>query len=238
MKNILHQTAQKLIETGKGILAADESTATITKRFDQINLKSTPENGEIQRDALSNNETQWKAIYLVSFCMMKQYGRIVKMKKLIDLLIATDTLIGIKVDTGAKPLALIEGETVTEGLDGLRERLKEYVQLGASFIKWRAVISITDKTPTEYAIQANADALARYAALCQENSLVPIVEPEILMDGDKSKHTIQECYEVTSKTLDIVFDKLTKASVDLKGIILKTEYGNSRYIFTKPSIWV
>ena len=222
MKNILHQIAEKLVENGKGILAADESTATITKRFDQINLQSTPENRRNYREMLFRTTDAMES-YISGVIL---YDETIRQdcqngEKLIDLLIATDTLIGIKVDTGAKPLALLEGETITEGLDGLRERLKEYAQLGASFAKWRAVISITDKTPTDYAIQANADALARYAALCQENSLVPIIEPEILMDGDTSKHTIEKCYEVTSKTLDIVFDELTKASVDLKGIILK-----------------
>ena len=222
MNNILHQIAEKLVENGKGILAADESTATITKRFDQINLQSTPENRRNYREMLFRTTDAMES-YISGVIL---YDETIRQdcqngEKLIDLLIATDTLIGIKVDTGAKPLALLEGETVTEGLDGLRERLKEYAQLGASFAKWRAVISIADKTPTDYAIQANADALARYAALCQENRLVPIVEPEILMDGDKSKHAIEKCYEVTSRTLDIVFDELTKACVDLKGIILK-----------------
>jgi fructose-bisphosphate aldolase class I len=222
MKNILHQIAEKLVENGKGILAADESTATITKRFNQINLQSTPENRRNYREMLfrtkdaMENYISGVILYDETIRQDCQNG-----EKLVDLLAATNTMIGIKVDTGAKSLALFEGETVTEGLDGLRERLSEYAQLGASFAKWRAVISITDKTPTDFAIQTNAHALARYAALCQENEIVPIVEPEILMDDDKSKHTIERCYEVTSKTLDIVFGKLTEAGVDLKGIILK-----------------
>ena len=222
MKNNLHQIAEKLVEDGKGILAADESTATITKRFSQINLQSTPENRRSYREMLFRTKNAMESyisgviLYDETIRQNCQSG-----EKMTDLLVATDTLIGIKVDTGAKSLSLFEGETITEGLDGLRERLYEYKQLGATFAKWRAVISITNKTPTDYAIHTNADALARYASLCQENGLVPIVEPEILMDGDKSKHTINRCYEVTSKTLDIVFAKLIDAKVDLKGIILK-----------------
>ena len=222
MKNILQQIAEKLVENGKGILAADESTATIAKRFSQINLQSTPENRRNYREMLFSTKDAMES-YISGVILFDETIRqdCQDGGKLIDLLISTDTLIGIKVDTGAKSLALFEDETITEGLDGLRERLIEYSQLGASFAKWRAVISITDKTPTDYAIQTNAHALARYAALCQENGLVPIVEPEILMDSDKSVHTIDSCYEVTSKTLDIVFDKLKKAGVDLNGIILK-----------------
>ena len=221
MKN-LYQIAEKLVENGKGILAADESTATITKRFSQINLPSTPENRRNYREMLfqstdaMENYISGVILYDETLRQDSQNG-----EKLTSVLTKTDTLIGIKVDTGAKYLPFHQSETITEGLDGLRERLSEYRQLGASFAKWRAVISITDITPTDYAIEANSDALARYAALCQENGLVPIVEPEILMDGDKSSHTIEKCYEVTSKALDIVFDKLTKANVDLRGIILK-----------------
>ena len=218
----LKQIAQKLVSDGKGILAADESTATIKKRFDQISVLSTNDSRRDYREMLFST---MDAIHdFISGVIL--FDETIRQdcrdgRKITDLLKETDTLIGIKVDTGAKNLALFNNETITEGLDGLRERLIEYHSLGATFAKWRAVIKITEHTPTNYSLVANAHALSRYAALCQEEGIVPIVEPEILMDSHDSQHTIEQCFDVTSKTLRVVFDELTNANVALDGIILK-----------------
>jgi len=218
----LKQIAQKLVSDGKGILAADESTATIKKRFDQISVLSTNDSRRDYREMLfSTMDAMHDFISGVILFdeTIRQDCR--DGRKITDLLKETDTLIGIKVDTGAKNLALFNNETITEGLDGLRERLMEYHSLGATFAKWRAVIKITESTPTNYSLAANAHALSRYAALCQEEGIVPIVEPEILMDSHDSQHTIEQSFDITSKTLSVVFDELTNANVVLDGIILK-----------------
>jgi fructose-bisphosphate aldolase class I len=222
MTDNIQNIAKKLVIDGKGILAADESTATIKKRFDQIDTESNAETRRDYREMLfSTKEAMEKNISGVIL-----YDETIKQKcrdgkKITDLLKETDTLIGIKVDTGVKKLVKFSNETITEGLDGLRERLDEYYNIGASFAKWRAVINITEDTPSDYAIRANSQALARYSALCQESGLVPIVEPEVLMDGENSRHNIDECKIVTSKTLQSVFEELSAAKVDLDGIILK-----------------
>src|SRR3954462_2971240 len=188
MHTELHETAKALVADGKGILAADESTGTIKKRFDSIDLESTEENRRAYRDMLFTTEGAEEYISGVIL-----YDETIRQSSLDGtpfpkLLESKGVIPGIKVDQGAKPLAHAEGETVTEGLDGLRERLSEYYELGARFAKWRATYSITDELPSEYCIWTNAHALARYAALCQEAGIVPIVEPEILQDGT---HTIE-----------------------------------------------
>ena len=218
----LRQIAQKLVSDGKGILAADESTATIKKRFDQISVLSTNDSRRDYREMLFSTMDAMHDFISGVILFDETIRQVCRDgRKITDLLRETDTLIGIKVDTGAKNLALFNNETITEGLDGLRERLIEYHSLGATFAKWRAVIKITESTPTNYSLAANAHALSRYAALCQEVGMVPIVEPEILMDSHDSDHTIEQCFHITSKTLSVVFDELTNANVELDGIILK-----------------
>ena len=214
----LEKTAQAIVADGKGILAADESTGTIKKRFDSIGVDSTEETRRAYRELLfttAGAEEFIGGVILYDETIRQSasdgtpFARLLESKGIVP---------GIKVDEGAKPLALAEGETVTEGLDGLRERLAEYHKLGARFAKWRAVITIDKSIPSEYCIWTNAHALARYAALCQENGLVPIVEPEVLMDGE---HTIQKSYEVTSHTLHAVFTELRDQRVHPEGILLK-----------------
>jgi len=203
---------------GKGILAADESTGTIKKRFDVIKLESTEESRRSYREMLLT--TPGIADYISGVIFYDETLR-QKTKDGVpfpEYLTKLGIVPGIKVDTGAKPLAGYPGETITEGLDGLRERLAEYHKLGARFAKWRAVIDIGDGIPTQFAIQANAHALARYAALCQEADIVPIVEPEVLMDG---AHTIERCEDVTSSVLSTVFRELHSHRVHLEGMILK-----------------
>jgi len=214
----LMHTARGLMARGKGILAADESTATITKRFSAIQLESTEEHRRAYRELLF---TAPAAAESVSGVIL--YDETIRQKTkdgvpFPQYLMKQGMIPGIKVDTGAKPLAGFPGETITEGLDGLRERLSEYRKLGALFAKWRAVIDIGASIPTSYAIEANAAALARYAALCQENGIVPIVEPEVLMDGG---HTLERCDEVTNTVLATVFRQLFAARVLLEGIVLK-----------------
>jgi fructose-bisphosphate aldolase, class I len=214
----LMHTARGLMARGKGILAADESTATITKRFSAIQLESTEEHRRAYRELLF---TAPAAAESVSGVIL--YDETIRQKTKDGMpfpqyLMKQGMIPGIKVDTGAKPLAGFPGETITEGLDGLRERLSEYRKLGALFAKWRAVIDIGASIPTSYAIEANAAALARYAALCQENGIVPIVEPEVLMDGG---HTLERCDEVTNTVLATVFRQLFAAGVLLEGIVLK-----------------
>src|SRR5438132_1345109 len=194
----LHETATAIVAEGKGILAADESTSTIEKRFDSIGIESTEETRRAYRDLLFTTDGAEEFISGVIL-----YDETIRQSALDGtpfpkVLESKGVIPGIKVDTGANPLALAEGETITEGLDGLRGRLEEYRELGARFTKWRAVITIGKDIPSEYCIWTNAHALARYAALAQEAGLVPIVEPEVLMDGD---HTIERSFEVKSRTL-------------------------------------
>jgi fructose-bisphosphate aldolase class I len=214
----LAQTAGALVAPGKGILAADESTSTIKKRFDAIGVENAEPNRRAYRELLFR--TPGIAQFISGVIL---YDETIRQKAadgtpLVKILKDQAILPGIKVDIGAKPLALSPGEVVTEGLDGLRERLIEYRELGAVFSKWRAVITIGDGIPTPYCIEANAHALARYAALSQEQKIVPMVEPEVLMDGS---HSIERCYEVSLATLREVFAQLAAQRVQLEGMLLK-----------------
>ncbi len=217
-KQRLVQTAQALVAEKKGILAADESGGTIKRRFDTINVESTEENRRNYREMLFR--TARVADFVSGVILfdetIRQDGA--DGTPLVKVLSDQGIIPGIKVDKGTIPLPEAPDELVTEGLDGLRDRLKEYEELGAGFTKWRAVISITDTTPTSYAVTTNAHALARFAALSQEAGLVPIVEPEILRDGD---HSIDRCFEVTEETLREVFDQLAQQKVLLEGMLLK-----------------
>jgi fructose-bisphosphate aldolase class I len=207
-----------MVAAGKGILAADESDGTIKKRFDSINVSSTEENRRSYREFLFT--TKGIEEYISGVILFDETIR-QKTKDgtpFAEFLANLGIVPGIKVDKGAKSLAGAPGETVTEGLDGLRDRLSEYYELGARFTKWRAVINIGDGLPSRYAINANAHALARYAALSQEANLVPIIEPEVLMDGD---HTIERCYEVSEATLKCVFEELKNQRVSLERMVLK-----------------
>jgi fructose-bisphosphate aldolase class I len=215
----LQQTADEMVAPGKGILAADESSGTIKKRFDSIGVESTEENRRAYREMLFTAKDLGDHISGVILFDETIRQSAADGTSFVDVLKNAGMIPGIKVDTGAKPLAGFPGETVTEGLDGLRERLNEYAGLGARFAKWRAVINIGPGLPTDTAIRANAHALARYAALCQEAGLVPMVEPEILMDGD---HTIDVHAAATERTLSAVYDELFAQRVDLPGTILKT----------------
>jgi fructose-bisphosphate aldolase class I len=216
--NEIETNARKMVAAGKGILAADESDGTIKKRFDSINVSSTEENRRSYREFLFT--TKGIEEYISGVILFDETIR-QKTKDgtpFAEFLANLGIVPGIKVDKGAKSLAGAPGETVTEGLDGLRDRLSEYYELGARFTKWRAVINIGDGLPSRYAINANAHALARYAALSQEANLVPIVEPEVLMDGD---HTIERCYEVSEATLKCVFEELKNQRVSLERMVLK-----------------
>ena len=216
--NDLAQVARALVAPGKGILAADESTATIKRRFEAIGVENTEQNRQAYRELLFR--TPGAADYISGVIL---YDETLRQKAadgtpLVKVLRDQGVSAGIKVDSGAKPLAGRPGELVTEGLDGLRERLAEYRELGAVFAKWRAVITIGDGIPTRGCIEANAHALARYAALCQEAGIVPIVEPEVLMDG---AHSIDTCYDVTLITLHAVFRELASQRVRLREMLLK-----------------
>jgi fructose-bisphosphate aldolase class I len=217
-KMALELNAAAMVAPGKGILAADESSGTIKKRFDKIKLESTAESRRAYRDLLFTVPGAEKHISGVILFDETLRQKSSDGRPFPELLASRGILPGIKVDAGAKSLAGFPGETITEGLDGLRERLAEYRGLGARFAKWRAVIDIGAGIPTRYAIEANAEALARYAALCQEAAIVPIVEPEVLMDGD---HTIERCEEVTDGVLLTVFNALFMQRVHLEGIVLK-----------------
>jgi fructose-bisphosphate aldolase class I len=214
----LEETARALVAPGKGILAADESDGTIKKRFDSIGIESTEENRQAYRDMLFTTdgvEEYISGVILYDETIRQTGLDGTPFPKLLE---SRGIIPGIKVDKGAKPLAHAEGELITEGLDGLRERLNEYRELGARFTKWRAVISIGKNIPSEYCIWTNAHALARYGALSQEAGLVPIVEPEVLMDGD---HTIERAFEVTSRTLHAVFTELRDQRVHFEQMLLK-----------------
>ena len=214
----LNQIALKIVSNGKGILAADESTGTMTKRFDSINVVSNPENRLRFRELLFSANGMENAIGGVILFdeTIKQNTK--SGKSIPELINQSGAVIGIKVDTGSKVLAGSPKEKVTEGLDGLRERLVDYYKFGARFTKWRAVYNIDEKYPSELAVKSNAHALARYAALVQEANMVPIVEPEVLMDGD---HDINKCYEVTAKVLYECYKELKLHHVELKETILK-----------------
>jgi len=214
----LYATARTILADDKGILAADESTGTIAKRFDAIGVESTEETRRAYRNLLFTTEGMERFIGGVILYDETLRQRADDGTPFADLLAAKGVVPGIKVDTGAKPMALHPGELVTEGLDGLRERLAEHYELGARFAKWRAVITIGDGIPTDGCIQANAHALARYAALCQEAGLVPIVEPEVLMDADNS---IETCEDVTGRTLRALYAALYGLDVHLRGTLLK-----------------
>jgi fructose-bisphosphate aldolase class I len=216
--DVLRETAGELVAPGSGILAADESTGTIKKRFDSIGVESTEDNRRAYRDMLFTTPGLGEHISGVILFdeTIRQSAK--DGTPFPELLAKANMIPGIKVDTGAKPLAMFAGETVTEGLDGLRERLSEYRELGARFAKWRATIFCGPDLPTGFAILANAHAMARYAALCQEANIVPIVEPEILMDGD---HTIDACDEATARTLTVLYEQLAEHRVDLAGSLLK-----------------
>lgn len=219
MTETLESIAQAMVAPGKGILAADESSGTIKKRFDAINVESTEENRRDYREMLFRTEEAMKE-HISGVILFDETIR-QKAKDgtpLVELIKKTGAIPGIKVDAGAKPMAGFPGETVTEGLDGLAGRLAEYYGLGARFAKWRAVIDIAEGIPTTACIEANAEALARYAALCQQEKIVPIVEPEVLMDG---AHTAERCLEVTEATLRAVFNRLALHNVKLEGTILK-----------------
>jgi|TARA_E500000178_G_scaffold198769_1_gene196846 fructose-bisphosphate aldolase class I len=214
----LNNIALKILEKGKGILAADESTGTMTKRLEGVNVISTPENRLLFRETLFSSLSMTECIGGVIL-----YDETIKQKSsekimIPELISNMGSYPGIKVDTGAKVLSGSPDEKITEGLDGLRERLKEYYQLGAKFTKWRGVYSISKNFPSKLSIHANAHALARYSALVQECNMVPIVEPEVLMDGE---HSARECYQKTSEVIKKCFEELILHKVDLKGIILK-----------------
>ena len=214
----LNIIVRKILENGKGILAADESTGTMTKRLEGVNVPSTPENRLLFRETLFSASSMKECIGGVILYdeTIKQESS--KKNKIPELISKMNSTPGIKVDTGAKVLAGSPDEKITEGLDGLRERLKEYYKLGAKFTKWRGVYSISKDYPSKVSIQANAHALARYSALVQEANMVPIVEPEVLMDGE---HSAKDCFKKTSEVIKKCFDELILHKVDLKGIILK-----------------
>ena len=213
----LNNIALKIIGNGKGILAADESTGTMTKRLDKVNIKSTPENRLNFRHTLFTSNSMNNCIGGVIL-----YDETIKQtfnsKTIPEIISETGVIPGIKVDTGAKVLATSPKEKITEGLDGLRERLKEYYKLGARFTKWRGVYTITNEFPSKLAIHSNSHALARYAALAQDEGMVPIVEPEVLMDGN---HNAVTCLNKTSEVIKKCFDELILHKIELKGVILK-----------------
>lgn len=215
----LIQVANAMVAPGKGILAADESSATIKKRFDAIGVESTADSRRDYREMMFRTQDAMKnhisGVILYDETIRQNAKDGTPLVKLIE---AAGSIPGIKVDAGAKPFANFAGETITEGLDGLRERLNEYYKLGARFAKWRGVIDVSATIPTWGAVKANMHALARYAALCQEANIVPIVEPEVLMDGD---HNIERCAEVTEWVIKTLYQELFEARVVLEGTVLK-----------------
>jgi fructose-bisphosphate aldolase class I len=218
MDAVLTETARALVAPGKGILAADESSGTIKKRFDTIGCDSTEDRRRAYREMLFTTEgaaDHISGVILFDETIRQNASDGRPLPKVLE---SVGIIPGIKVDKGAVALAKSPDELVTDGLDGLRERLVEYRGLGARFAKWRAVITIGARIPSRLCLEVNAHALARYAALCQDEGIVPIVEPEVLMDGD---HSIERCYQVTSDTLHAVFDALYAQRVDLRGMLLK-----------------
>ena len=214
----LNKIALRILSNGRGILAADESTGTMTKRLEAINVPSSSENRLLFRETLFSSEGMKNCIGGVIL-----YDETIKQisnsnKTIPHLISSSDTIPGIKVDTGAKVLAGSPEEKITEGLDGLRERLKEYYKLGARFTKWRGVYNISNKHPSKLSVHSNAHALARYSALVQECGMVPIVEPEVLMDGN---HSAEDCFNKTSEVIKKCFEELILNNTDLTGMILK-----------------
>jgi fructose-bisphosphate aldolase, class I len=214
----LNKIVLKILSNGKGILAADESTGTMTKRLESVNVPSSSENRLLFRETLFSSESMKNCIGGVIL-----YDETIKQtagskQKIPELISSAGAIPGIKVDTGAKVLASSPEEKITEGLDGLRERLKEYYELGAKFTKWRGVYNISNNYPSKLSIHSNAHALARYSALVQECGMVPIVEPEVLMDGD---HSAEDCFNKTSQVIKKCFEELIFHNIDLSGIILK-----------------
>jgi fructose-bisphosphate aldolase class I len=224
--NEMYKTAEALVAPGKGILAADESDPTIKKRFDAVAVASTEDNRRDYREMLFATPGLEQFISGVILFDETIRQRSAEGVRLVEMLASRRIIPGIKVDKGAKPLAFAEGETVTEGLDGLRSRFEEYRGLGARFGKWRAVYSIGEGRPSEDCVRANAHALGRYAALCQEAGLVPIVEPEVLMDGT---HPIEESADATARVLAAVYDELYAQRVDLRSTLLKPNMVLSGY---------
>ena len=223
----LNDVARAMVAKGKGILAADESAPTCKKRFDSINLESTEKNRNIYRDLLFTTDGMEQFISgVILFDETIRQSTVKDNVPFPKYLSDLGVIPGIKVDAGAKNLSGSMDEKITEGLDGLSDRLKEYYELGARFAKWRAVISISENLPSDQCIKSNAHALARYASLCQTNNIVPIVEPEILMDGH---HTIHDSFITTERTLAIVFDELRLQNVLLEGIVLKPNMVLSGY---------
>ncbi len=224
MSERIEDIALAMVQPGQGILAADESTGTIKKRFDSINVESTESTRRDYREMLFRADEAMKnhisGVILFDETLRQKAA---DGTPLVDLIKASGAVPGIKVDAGAKPLAGSSPELVTEGLDGLRERLAEYYDLGARFAKWRSVITIAEQgnLPSWNCIKANAHGLARYAALCQEAGIVPIVEPEVLMDGDLASHSVERCHEVTNWALRTTFRELADAGVRLEGMVLK-----------------
>ena len=222
MSDRIEDIAVAMVQPGQGILAADESTGTIKKRFDSINVESTQANRRDYREMLfrstdaMNENISGVILYEETLYQNAEDGT-----PLVDLIRASGAIPGIKVDKGAKPLPMHDGETVTEGLDSLAQRLTDYYAAGARFAKWRGVISISRDLPTPSAVRANAAALARYAALCQQAGIVPIVEPEIVMDGAPGDHSIDRCADVSEFVLRTVFNELAEARVNLEGMVLK-----------------
>jgi fructose-bisphosphate aldolase, class I len=225
-REALERTAREMVADGRGILAADESNATMSKRLEQVEVEPTEEARRRFRELVFTTEgveEQISGVILFDETLRQSSSDGVPFP---ELLAQRGVIPGIKVDTGAKPLAGAPGEKVTEGLDGLRERLAEYSEMGARFCKWRAVITIGDGIPTDYCLRTNAHALGRYAALCQEAGLVPIVEPEVLMDGD---HAVDRSYETTVATLHHVFRELFEQRVACEGLLLKANMVMSGY---------
>ena len=222
----LAETAKALVAEGKGILAADESTGTIKKRLDSIGVESTEDTRRAYRELLFTTEGAEEyisGVILYDETIRQSAADGTPFPKLLE---SKGIIPGIKVDQGAKPLALAEGETITEGLDGLRERLAEYRELGARFAKWRATYSIEPEKPSEYCVWTNAHALARYAALCQEAGIVPIVEPEVLQDGT---HTIEQSRKATGRVLQALYTELHDQRIDFTGTLLKPNMVLSGY---------
>ena len=214
----LNTVVNKILENGKGILAADESTSTMTKRLNDVGVESTPKNRLLFRETLFSSSSITECIGGVILYDETIRQETSKKNRIPELISEMGSVPGIKVDTGAKVLAGSPKEKITEGLDGLRDRLKEYYKLGAKFTKWRGVYIIDENFPSKLSIQSNAHALARYSALVQECNMVPIVEPEVLMDGN---HSAEDCYKKTSEVIQKCFDELILHKVDVAGIILK-----------------